>query len=81
MESFDAHTPTAAEDPALGLSIRAKMEILGAVLLGMFLSALDQTIVGPVLPKIVGELQGSDYYTWAVTIYLLTSTVTVEVSR
>jgi EmrB/QacA subfamily drug resistance transporter len=82
MESFSSetdHTPSVAEDPALGLSIRAKLEILGAVLLGMFLSALDQTIVGPVLPKIVGELQGTDYYTWAVTIYLLTSTVTVPI--
>jgi len=73
------HTPSVAEDPALGLSIRAKLEILGAVLLGMFLSALDQTIVGPVLPKIVSDLQGSDFYTWAVTIYLLTSTVTVPI--
>src|SRR5262245_38411180 len=73
------YTPTIAEDPALGLSVRAKLEILGAVLLGMFLSALDQTIVGPVLPKIVSDLQGSDYYTWAVTIYLLTSTVTVPI--
>src|SRR4029453_9547109 len=72
-------TPSVDEDPALGLSQRAKLEILGAVLLGMFLAALDQTIVGPVLPKIIGELNGSDYYTWAVTIYLLTSTVTVPI--
>ena len=72
-------TPSIVEDPALGLSQRAKLEILGAVLLGMFLAALDQTIVGPVLPKIIGELNGSDYYTWAVTIYLLTSTVTVPI--
>lgn len=82
MESFPAeadHTPSVAEDPALGLSTRAKLEILGAVLLGMFLSALDQTIVGPVLPKIVSDLNGSDVYTWAVTIYLLTSTVTVPI--
>jgi len=82
MESFPnegAQTPSIAEDPALGLSIRAKLEILGAVLLGMFLSALDQTIVGPVLPKIVSDLHGSDVYTWAVTIYLLTSTVTVPI--
>ena len=68
-----------AEDPALGLDRRAKFEILGAVLLGMFLAALDQTIVGPVLPKIVGELRGQDYYTWVVTIYLLTSTVSVPI--
>jgi EmrB/QacA subfamily drug resistance transporter len=72
-------TPSLAEDPALGLSRRAKLEILGAVMLGMFLSALDQTIVGPVLPKIVSDLNGTDFYTWAVTIYLLTSTVTVPI--
>jgi len=74
-----AQAPSMTEDPALGLSVRAKLEILGAVLLGMFLSALDQTIVGPVLPKIVSDLHGSEVYTWAVTIYLLTSTVTVPI--
>ena len=75
----DLQTPSLTDDPALGLSRRAKMEILGAVMLGMFLSALDQTIVGPVLPKIVSDLNGTDFYTWAVTIYLLTSTVTVPI--
>ena len=75
----DAVTPDVTEDPALGLDRRTKFEILGAVMLGMFLAALDQTIVGPVLPKIVGELRGADYYTWVVTIYLLTSTVTVPI--
>ena len=72
-------TPSLADDPALGLDRRTKFEILGAVMLGMFLAALDQTIVGPVLPKIVGELKGVDYYTWVVTIYLLTSTVSVPI--
>jgi len=71
--------PSAAEDPALGLDHRAKMEILGAILLGMFLAALDQTIVGPVLPTIVTQLNGADLYTWVVTIFLLTSTVTVPI--
>ena len=66
-----------AEDPALGLDQRAKIEILGAILLALFLGALDQTIVGTALPKIVTELGGNDYYTWVVTIYLLTSTITV----
>jgi EmrB/QacA subfamily drug resistance transporter len=51
------------------------MEILGAVLLGIFLSALDQTIVGTALPTIVSELQGNDVYVWAFTAYLLTATV------
>jgi EmrB/QacA subfamily drug resistance transporter len=81
MESFPAEAgarpPTLAEDPALGLSQRAKLEILGAVLLALFLGVLDQTITGPALPTIVTELGGNEYYNWVVTIYLLTSTITV----
>ncbi len=80
MESFPdsgAYTPSLAEDPALGLSHRAKMEILFAVMLGLFLGALDQTIVGPALPTIATDLSGNDYYVWAITIYLLTSTISV----
>ena len=69
--------PSLAEDPALGLSHRAKMEVLFAVMLGLFLGALDQTIVGPALPTIVTQLNGNDYYVWAITIYLLTSTISV----
>jgi len=81
MEAFptgdEDYVPTLAEDPALGLSHRAKMEILFAVMLGLFLGALDQTIVGPALPTIVTQLSGNDYYVWAITIYLLTSTISV----
>src|SRR4026208_1982103 len=80
MEAFpvsDERTPSLADDPALGLSQRAKLEILFAVMLGLFLGALDQTIVGPALPTIVTQLSGNDYYVWAVTIYLLTSTISV----
>ena len=67
--------PTAATDAALNLSPRAKLEILGAILLAMFLFALDQTVVGTALPKIVTDLHGDKLYTWSVTIYLLTSTI------
>ena len=74
---LDISTPE--NDPALGLARRAKFEILFAILLGLFLAALDQTIVGPVLPRIVTELNGADYYTWVVTIFLVTSTITVPI--
>ena len=81
MESLPAEqsgwTPTLEDDPALGLPIREKLEILFAVMLGLFLGALDQTIVGPALPKIVTQLNGNDVYVWAVTSYLLTSTISV----
>jgi len=43
---------------------RTRLEILGAVLLGIFLAALDQTIVGTALPVIVTDLEGNDLYIW-----------------
>jgi EmrB/QacA subfamily drug resistance transporter len=58
---------------------RARTAVLGAVLLALFLAALDQTIVGTALPRIVAELRGDNLYTWVVTSYLLTSTVTVPI--
>ena len=53
--------------------------IMVSVLLGILLAALDQTIVGPALPKIIGDLNGFENYSWVVTIYLLTSTITVPI--
>jgi EmrB/QacA subfamily drug resistance transporter len=55
---------------------RARFEILGAVLMALFLAALDQTIVGTAMPRILSDLHGTELYTWVVTVYLLTSTVT-----
>jgi EmrB/QacA subfamily drug resistance transporter len=49
------------------------------VLAAFFLAALDQTIVGTALPRIVGELHGFDRYTWVTTVYLLSSTAVVPI--
>ena len=64
-----------ADGPAIELSPRARLEILGAILLAMFLFALDQTVVGTALPRIVTDLNGNNLYTWVVTVYLLTATI------
>ncbi|MDP9265688.1 MAG: MFS transporter [Chloroflexota bacterium] len=50
------------------------------VMLALFLAALDQTIVGTALPRIVAELQGLDYYAWVLTAYLVTSTIMTPIS-
>ncbi|HEV2472815.1 MAG TPA: MDR family MFS transporter, partial [Chthonomonadales bacterium] len=55
------------------------ISILIGVLLGMLLAALDQTIVGTALPRIVSNLGGLDHYAWVVTAYLLASTVSVPI--
>ena len=53
--------------------------ILIGVMLGMLLSALDQTIVGTALPRIVANLGGLNHYAWVVTAYLLASTVSIPI--
>jgi EmrB/QacA subfamily drug resistance transporter len=50
------------------------MVSIGALLLGMLLAALDQTIVSTALPTIVSDLGGLDHLSWVVTAYLLAST-------
>jgi EmrB/QacA subfamily drug resistance transporter len=54
---------------------RALWTIFAALMLGMFLAALDQTIVSTALPTIVGDLGGLNHLSWVVTSYLLASTV------
>jgi EmrB/QacA subfamily drug resistance transporter len=71
-----AEQPQNLHDVApIQLPHRQRIEILIAVLMGIFLAALDQTIVGTALPVIVSELNGNDVYVWAFTSYLLTATV------
>jgi EmrB/QacA subfamily drug resistance transporter len=70
------HAAAAADaGHSFNLSARQKAEILGAILLALFLFALDQTVVGTALPIIITDLQGNELYTWAISIYLLTSTI------
>jgi EmrB/QacA subfamily drug resistance transporter len=51
--------------------------VLGALLVSLFLSALDGTIVATALPTIVGDLGGLERIAWVFTAYLLTSTISV----
>ncbi|WP_210582643.1 MDR family MFS transporter [Streptomyces sp. GESEQ-4] len=65
--------------PKKGVAAREKVSVnvlvpIGALLLGMLLAALDQTIVSTALPTIVSDLGGLDHLSWVVTAYLLAST-------
>jgi len=69
---------TAAAEPQDGADKaehRRILIILSALMLGMFLAALDQTIVATALPTIAGDLHGLNHLAWVVTAYLLTSTI------
>ena len=68
-------TTEALQEPAAALPQRQVLIIIGALMLGMFLAALDQTVVSTALPTIVGDLHGASHLSWVVTAYLLASTV------
>jgi EmrB/QacA subfamily drug resistance transporter len=67
-----ALAPSLAEEE--GLSHRRILIIYSALMLGMLLAALDQTIISTALPTIVGDLGGLNHLSWVVTAYLVTST-------
>jgi len=64
-------------DPGVAtvLSQRRVLLVIGALMLGMLLAALDQTIVATALPTIAGDLHGLSHLSWVVTGYLLAATV------
>jgi EmrB/QacA subfamily drug resistance transporter len=69
-------TTTAGGDFAPGglMSHRQVMVVFSGLMLGMFLAALDQSVVSTALPTIVGDFHSLNRLTWVVTAYLLTST-------
>jgi EmrB/QacA subfamily drug resistance transporter len=66
---------TAAEMPRRRLIL-----VTAGVMLALLLAALDQTIVGTAMPRIIADLNGFDRYAWVTTAYLVTSTVTVPIA-
>ncbi len=68
-------TVAATDAPMASLTHRQILVVFSGLMLGMFLAALDQTIVGTALPTIVNSLHGLNHISWVVTAYLLTSTI------
>jgi EmrB/QacA subfamily drug resistance transporter len=67
------HEPPPDAEPAL--DPRRVRLVFSGLMLALLLAALEQMIVATALPKIVGELQGLDRMSWAITAYLLTATI------
>ncbi|WP_309226036.1 MFS transporter [Streptomyces lunaelactis] len=70
-----APPPPTGPAEAAALSPRRVRLVFIGLMLALLLAALEQMIVATALPKIVGELQGLDRMPWAITAYLLTSTI------
>ena len=73
---------THAERPSMGEGLSRTRLILVTIgtMLALLLAALDQTIVGTAMPRIVADLNGLAFYTLVTTVYLVTSTVMVPIA-
>ncbi|SHK69751.1 drug resistance transporter, EmrB/QacA subfamily [Pseudonocardia thermophila] len=67
---------TPGAPPALSLTHRQILTIFAGLMIGMFLAALDQTIVATAIRTIADDLHGLPMQAWATTAYLITATVT-----
>lgn len=61
------------------LSRRRIVAVVVSVMLGMLLSALDQTVVGTAMPRIIADLNGLQHYAWVGTAYLLASAASMPI--
>jgi EmrB/QacA subfamily drug resistance transporter len=73
------NTPEASRPGLHNLTRRQLAGTLTGLLLTLLLAALDQTIVGTAMPRIIAQLNGFDRYPWVTTAYLLTSTIAVPI--
>jgi len=79
-QRLDRSAVTSSPPPADGDEVNSYLShdqivlVMFGLMSGLFLAALDQSIVGTALPRIVSDLGGLDHLSWVVTAYLLTST-------
>ena len=64
---------------APAMSSRRRLAVTLGVITGMFLAALEATVVGTAMPTVISSLGGLSHYSWVFSAYLITSTITVPV--
>jgi EmrB/QacA subfamily drug resistance transporter len=77
----DSAAAAAAAPTPWGLSLSRNriIAVMAAVMMAMLLSAVDQTVVGTALPRIIADLNGLQHYAWVGTAYLLASTASMPI--
>lgn len=78
MEDF-VESPTVKPKPILEMSSKRRWAVTIGVMTGMFIAALEATVVGTAMPTVIASLGGLNHYSWVFSAYLVTSTVTVPV--
>ncbi len=78
--SSGADRPSTGGHMTEGLGRWQTILVVAGTMMALLLAALDQTIVGTAMPRIVAELNGLTYYSWVITAYLVASTTMVPIA-
>src|SRR4051812_40029770 len=79
MEEYSDIGVTDDVAPTLAMSAGRRWAVTAGVMTGMFLAALEATVVGTAMPTVIASLGGLSHYSWVFSAYLITSTITVPV--
>ncbi|HVE57524.1 MAG TPA: MDR family MFS transporter [Pyrinomonadaceae bacterium] len=79
MEAASNEINTTINKPVLEMSSKRRWAVTIGVMTGMFIAALEATVVGTAMPTVISSLGGLNHYSWVFSAYLVTSTVTVPV--
>lgn len=79
MNDEASKTLAGTESPTLPMSQKRRWAVTAGVMTGMFIAALEATVVGTAMPTVIASLGGLSHYSWVFSAYLVTSTVTVPV--
>lgn len=79
MEKAANVTNNDPDKPLLEMTARRRWAVTAGIMTGMFIAALEATVVGTAMPTVIASLGGLSYYSWVFSAYLVTSTVTVPV--
>ncbi len=75
----NSNNTTQIDKPLLEMSAKRRWAVTIGVMTGMFIAALEATVVGTAMPTVIASLGGLNHYSWVFSAYLVTSTVTVPV--
>ncbi len=79
MEEFSETEIDNKDKPRLEMTAKRRWAVTIGVMTGMFIAALEATVVGTAMPTVIAALGGLNHYSWVFSAYLITSTVTVPV--
>jgi EmrB/QacA subfamily drug resistance transporter len=79
VEAASNELDTTINKPVLEMSSKRRWAVTIGVMTGMFIAALEATVVGTAMPTVISSLGGLNHYSWVFSAYLVTSTVTVPV--